>query len=168
MNTNQNGSMWSSSLIFIFLVLGLISFSTASGAKSKSIPVTGGTAQANLRPPNSQAVTQVNTQPISGAYTIQDSDTLSSLALRFNTTPNALLRANPQISNPDQLPVGETLYLPGSTVVIDDQTIYIVTRGDDLFAIAARHNVTLAALEQANPQITDPRLIFPGQRVVIP
>ena len=167
MNTNQNGSLWSNSLVFIALLLVLMGLASATGTKSNIIPVTGRTAQANHPLSNSQTVTQENTQPPSDGYTIQAGDTLSSLALRFNTTPNALLCANPQITNPGQLPVGETLYLPGSTVVIDNQTIYIVTRGDDLFAIAASHNVTLAALEQANPQITDPQLIFPGQRVVI-
>jgi tyrosinase len=40
---------------------------------------------------------------------------------------------------------------------------YIVHSGDTFSAIAARFGVTLATLEAANPQITDPNRIFPGQ-----
>jgi LysM repeat protein len=111
---------------------------------------------------------QVIASPPSGAYTIQSGDTLSGLALHFNTTVNALLRGNPQITNPDLLTAGSVLYIPGSTVTINGQTVYIVTSGNYLVAIAARHDVTLAALEKANPTITTPSLIYPGQRVIIP
>ena len=45
---------------------------------------------------------------------------------------------------------------------------YIVRSGDTLTAIAARFGVSLAALEAANPQISDPNRIFPGQVVSIP
>src|SRR5690348_11896362 len=45
---------------------------------------------------------------------------------------------------------------------------YIVHSGDTFSAIAARFGVTLATLEAANPQITDPNRIFPGQIITIP
>ena len=47
-------------------------------------------------------------------------------------------------------------------------TIYVVQPGDTLFLIAQRFNVSLQAIEKANPQITDPNLIFPGQQIFIP
>jgi LysM domain. len=37
-----------------------------------------------------------------------------------------------------------------------------------LSSIANRFGVSLIALEQANPQITNPSLIFPGQVITIP
>jgi len=43
-----------------------------------------------------------------------------------------------------------------------------VHRGDTLSGIAARHGVSLAALERANPQIANPNLILPGQQVHLP
>ncbi|OBK40903.1 hypothetical protein A5658_19970 [Mycobacterium sp. 1245111.1] len=46
--------------------------------------------------------------------------------------------------------------------------VYVVMPGDTLSGIAGRFGVTLGALEAANPQITDPDLIFPGQVVGIP
>lgn len=45
---------------------------------------------------------------------------------------------------------------------------YIVKPGDTLSGIAARHGVSLAALERANPQIKIPDLIYPGQHVTLP
>lgn len=46
--------------------------------------------------------------------------------------------------------------------------IYVVKKGDTLFKIARSFNITLQAILKANPQITDPNLIFPGQEICIP
>lgn len=46
--------------------------------------------------------------------------------------------------------------------------IYTVQPGDTLFLIAQRFGVSLDALLAANPQITNPNLIFPGQQICIP
>jgi len=45
---------------------------------------------------------------------------------------------------------------------------YTVQSGDTLSGIAQRHGVSLAQLLQANPQITNPSLIHPGQQITIP
>lgn len=45
---------------------------------------------------------------------------------------------------------------------------YTVRPGDSLFLIAQRFGVPLPALIAANPQITNPNLIFPGQVICIP
>ena len=41
-------------------------------------------------------------------------------------------------------------------------------KGDTLWGIAKRYDVTLAALIAANPQIKNPNLIYPGDKVLIP
>lgn len=46
--------------------------------------------------------------------------------------------------------------------------IYTVKAGDTLFRIAQRFNIPLNDLIAANPQITNPALIFPGQQICIP
>jgi LysM repeat protein len=46
--------------------------------------------------------------------------------------------------------------------------IYIVQRGDTLQGIATRFNRSLADILEANPAITNPRLIYTGQRITIP
>lgn len=45
---------------------------------------------------------------------------------------------------------------------------YTVQRGDTLSTIAEQHGTSVQTLMQANPQISDPRLIYPGQTVYIP
>ena len=44
---------------------------------------------------------------------------------------------------------------------------YIVVRGDTLSRIARRNQISLAALLALNPQIKNPNLIRPGQRIII-
>ncbi|KRE99999.1 hypothetical protein ASG87_13510 [Frateuria sp. Soil773] len=46
--------------------------------------------------------------------------------------------------------------------------VYYVRSGDSLSGIAQRFGVSLAALEAANPQVSNPNLIFPGERLTIP
>jgi LysM repeat protein len=47
-------------------------------------------------------------------------------------------------------------------------TTYTVQRGDTLQGIAARFDRELSAILEANPAITNPRLIYTGQRLIIP
>jgi spore coat assembly protein SafA len=46
--------------------------------------------------------------------------------------------------------------------------VHSVVKGDSLGAIAKKYGVNLADLLQANPQITNPNLIFPGDQINIP
>lgn len=54
-----------------------------------------------------------------GGYVIQKGDTLSELALRFNTTVSELLKANKKIKNADLIFAGSTLNLPAQKQKID-------------------------------------------------
>lgn len=45
---------------------------------------------------------------------------------------------------------------------------YTVMPGDSLWSIAVRHEIGLSEIIQANPQISNPALIFPGQIINIP
>jgi LysM repeat protein len=108
--------------------------------------------------------------PVTGSssYTVQRGDTLLSIAVRFQTTVNVLLRANPEITNRNVISVGQVIYLPGATLTLSNgQTVYIAKSGDSLGAIARKFNTTLSDLISANPQISNPNLIFTGQRINI-
>lgn len=104
-------------------------------------------------------------------YVVQPGDTLFRIGRRFGVTVGAILAANPQITDPNVIFVGQIINIPVTGTpppTPPPPGRYIVQRGDTLSAIARRFRVTLAALIAANPQIRDPNLIFPGQIINIP
>lgn len=56
---------------------------------------------------------------------------------------------------------------PTPTATPEPQT-YTIQSGDTLLSIAQSFGVTVDAILQANPDITNPELIRPGQEIVIP
>ncbi|BCB02063.1 SafA/ExsA family spore coat assembly protein [Bacillus sp. KH172YL63] len=52
--------------------------------------------------------------------------------------------------------------------VASAQGPYSVKKGDTLWNISNRFQLSLSALINANPQLSDPDLIYPGQRIIIP
>lgn len=102
-----------------------------------------------------------------GSYTVQAGDTLSAIAQRQGVSLAALEAANPQLSNPNYIYPGETLYLPGGSDS-SGSSDYTVRQGDTLSGIAGARGLSLAALEAANPQIRNPNLIFVGEVIHVP
>jgi len=111
-------------------------------------------------------------------YVVQAGDTLFKIAQRFNVNPAALIAAN-NLTNPNLIFVGQRLIIPsggGASAPVPTQppastgtagSTYIVQAGDTLGKIMAKFNVTASALIAANG-LTNPNLIFIGQRLVIP
>lgn len=56
---------------------------------------------------------------------------------------------------------------PGTSYAIDSD-VYIVQPGDSLWKISRKYQVGLTEVIQANPQIKNPDLIYPGDRVTVP
>jgi LysM repeat protein len=109
--------------------------------------------------------------PVTGtsSYTVQRGDTLSAIARRFSTTVTVLMRANPEITNSNSISVGQVIYLPGARITLSNgKIVYVTKSGDTMGAIAREFNTTLTALVNANPQISNPNLIYTGQRINIP
>lgn len=48
------------------------------------------------------------------------------------------------------------------------QTTYTVKSGDTIWKIAVKHQVGMSEIIAANPQIKNPDLIYPGQKIIIP
>lgn len=110
-----------------------------------------------------------------GRYTVRPGDTMFLIAQRFGVSLNALIAANPHISNPSLIFPGDVLCVPGQQQCREPvscppgfQGRYTVQPGDTMFTIAQRFGVSLNALIAANPQITNPNLIFPCDVLCVP
>ncbi len=104
-------------------------------------------------------------------YVIQRGDTLGEIAQRYNTTINAILALNPQITNANIIYPGQVLVIPtGGTGGIPNTggtVTYTVQRGDTLGTIAQSYNTTIGSIQALNPSIYNPDIIYPGQVLVI-
>ncbi len=110
--------------------------------------------------------------PNTFAYTVQPGDTMFTIARKFNVSLDALIAANPQITDPSRLVPGQTVCVPTGTMppggCPPNTFSYTVQPGDSMYTIAQRFNVSLDALIATNPQISDPSRIVPGQTVCVP
>jgi LysM repeat protein len=104
-------------------------------------------------------------------YTVAAGDTLSAIARRNNVTVTAILAANPQITNPNVLTVGQRICIPGAVTPPGPGpctgTQYTIAAGDTLFALASRYGVTVDAILAANPGL-DPNSLQVGRIICIP
>ncbi len=128
----------------------------------------------NIQNPNLIYVGETLKIPIMGtvkkrktiAYTVQPGDTLSAIAVRYNTTVNQLVELN-NIQNPNLIYVGQVLEINtdgDNTSDLHDtsHTLYRVVRGDTLSSIAVRYGTTVAQLVELN-NIQNPNLIYVGE-----
>jgi LysM repeat protein len=95
--------------------------------------------------------------PAGGTYYAVKGDTLRKIAAKFGTTVDAILKLNPQITNPNVIYVGQTITVPSAS------STYVVQRGDTLRIIANKFGTTVDALLALNPNIKNANLIYAGQ-----
>ena len=95
--------------------------------------------------------------PSGQTYYVQKGDTLRNIASRMSTTVDVLIKANPQIKNPNLIYVGQAINIPYGVPT------YIVQKGDTLKIIANRYGTTVEKLLGLNPNITNANLIYVGQ-----
>ena len=122
-------------------------------------------------------------------YVVKPGDMLRDIAARYGTTMSAIVRAN-GLDNPDMIYPGQKLIIPvpgsgaagSSTATPTPETtstpaaaadgpsagiIHTVALGDTLASIGATYGVGALDIAQAN-DISDPDLIWVGQRLLIP
>lgn len=95
-----------------------------------------------------------------GVYTVQKGDTLYSIAKKYNTTVDKIMRMNNLSTN--MLSVGQKLVIPESVGL----NTYIVKSGDTLYSIARMNNTTVNAIKIANNLTSD--ILSIGQELIIP
>ena len=86
-----------------------------------------------------------NENSSANTYVVKSGDSLWSIANRFGTTVDELMRVNRLNSN--ILSIGQVLTLPGNT---NSNQTYIVKAGDSLWNIARRFGTTVDALKEKN------------------
>ncbi|WP_185897410.1 LysM peptidoglycan-binding domain-containing protein [Paenibacillus zeisoli] len=105
-------------------------------------------------------------------HIVQQGDTLYNLSKKYAVPLQKLIDANPQISNPDQLSVGDKVKVPamGVPVAGGDNVVYkhTVKEGDTLWKLSNAWGIPLQTLINANPQLGNPDVLNVGEVVNIP
>lgn len=94
-------------------------------------------------------------------YVVRPGDSIYSIAQLYGMNPETIISDN-ALAEPSNLAVGQTL------VLMTDTIPHTVTRGQSLYSIARAYGITLAQLQAANPEITDPSRIAAGQVILVP
>lgn len=107
--------------------------------------------------------------PTPAAHTVRAGETLSRISELYDVPVSEIVSLN-DITDPNNLVVGQRLRLPEGTVVPEREDApgpYTVQPGDTLSAIAVTYGVSINDLMAANG-ISDANRIFPGQQLRIP
>lgn len=94
-------------------------------------------------------------------HVVSSGETLSHIAIRYNTTVNTIARDN-NIKNVNLIHPGQRLIIRTNCQYDCGHRIYTVRRGDTLWSIARRYNTSIANIVRLN-RIQNPNLIYPGQ-----
>lgn len=124
--------------------------------------------------------------PVRGTieYVVQPGDTMFLIAQRYGVSLDELIRANPQIRNPDVIFPGEVVHVPTHHrphMAMDDVTPvapgtggssaarrYVVMEGETIEDIARKFGMNVGELTAFNPQLSPPYTLTPGQVIFIP
>ena len=101
-------------------------------------------------------------------YTVEEGDTLSSIADRHGIPPQELAALN-GIEDPDFIWAGQSLKIGGGgpAVAAPSGRIHVVEAGDTLSMVAESYGVTLEQLLALNG-IDDPNYVYEGQLLTLP
>ena len=120
-----------------------------------------------LKVPSYNTTTDTNV-----TYVVKKGDTLYSIASSNNTTVNSLKEIN-NLKN-DSLSIGQLIKIPETTSVItpsedeiiNDESTYIVEKGDTLYSLAKKFNTTIDAIKEKNSLVND--VLSIGMSLIIP
>ena len=96
-------------------------------------------------------------------YIVKSGDTLYSIARRFNTTVDEIKSLNNKNNN--TLTIGEELLVPNSNLANQNNSNYIVKRGDTLYSIANSFNTTVDNIKELNNLTSN--ILTIGQELIV-
>lgn len=92
-------------------------------------------------------------------YVVQEGDTISGIAAKYNLTTETILGAN---GDDEDIHPGQELSIPR-----EDGAVVEVEPGDTLYQLAEDYGVTVDAIAEANPDV-DPNALPMGAKLLIP
>lgn len=109
-------------------------------------------------------------------HVIMAGETLAEIGRRLGIPLSAMIAANPQLTDPNVLFPGQTICIPEAAgpgfppppAVCPEGRFHVIQSGETLSTIAAASGLSLGTIVAANPQLTDPNLVFPGQTICLP
>lgn len=108
-------------------------------------------------------VGQKKSEAEGAVYTVKKGDTLYSLSKKFDISIEMLQEVNSLPT--DMIKAGQKLQVPLETAE-NEAGSYIVQRGDTLYALAKKYNVTVKDLKKENQLSSE--TIFAGQKLAVP
>lgn len=102
-------------------------------------------------------------------YAVQAGDTMGRIAEQFGLSLQDLIAANPQITSPDSIQIGDVINIPaaGSTTPQEGDRVHVVQAGETLYRIGLIYGCTVSQLAQHN-NIANPDSLEVGQQILIP
>ncbi len=104
-------------------------------------------------------------------YRVRAGDTMGGIAAKHHMSLAALAKLNPQVKNLNHISVGQLIHIAAAKkkapAPAPKTREYTVRSGDTFGGIAAKNDLTTAALKKLNPQVRDIDRIFPGQKLKI-
>ena len=106
-------------------------------------------------------------------YVAKEGDTIKSIAKMYNTWQRKIKAVNPEIAESSIIKPGQIIRIPpsdgsGLCALRADKEKYSVRIDDTLYLIGVWNGLSVDELAQANPDITNPDLIYPRQIIRIP
>ncbi len=113
--------------------------------------------------------TEQNIAAQGNEYVVQPGDTLSTIAVKFNTSIAGIQLAN-NLSDARTLQAGQRIKIPAQKIAPDENTfwfVHVVQPGETYGTIAVNYGVPFNDLVRVN-NITNTALVRAGDRIVIP
>jgi len=95
-------------------------------------------------------------------YKVKSGDTLESIARKFNTSVDNIR----DINGIDYISLGQMIIVPNNTSG-EWFEIYTIKKGDNLYSLADKFNISLVDLLNINGLDKD-NYIYPGQEILVP